>query len=627
MAEPVELTDDAFSGDESAPPGFRSAEARNTLFIVVFCTAFPLLILQFLGPQLLAFTMMPQGSPSLFNLRVDAVHAPQSVWWEDRLWVMTTTIAPGAPQVVSLRPLADDGQWDLPAEIALGAAFESAIVDGDRLLLVGSNAVTTIQQRQVRTTYPRVKLNLPSQPFLHQGRLCVLDQLPNQPNLIWYDYLEGEWVERGRLELPAEYQATIAALPAASFSPRSRQVTASGPFMASVLVTGNNQTTLVTTLPDGRLWIGVPKLNGEPGLWTTIDPPVSASNTTGPAEVPADALQLDDPAKFLHWTATDVSIASPFHSATTWKSAVALVSDTFYGTSIGASNSRLQLYTMQGGKFEISEQLAAFSSEHSAALRTPDGTLLFVGKTQFSPTGIQYVELTAEGFGPIRRAGNSALNTSRPNFWPLYLFMTQLPLLTATIMGLVAHVMVERHRDRRFSFGHHTVRMASIARRGVARVIDTQLFGMPGLLIILVCWWHGDIEGEFERLTSTVGFSTLLVWGLGLALLALFYLIGAVLFFGTLEGVWGTSPGKWLMGLRVVRTTFQPIGFFRGLIRQFLLMIDGQLCYFVAILMAACLSKSQRLGDFCADSIVVEQGTLPTGWLRSPVPPPEEPLE
>lgn len=619
MADAVELTDDAFTSDDSAPPGFRSAQGRGTLMIVVFCTAFPLFILQIVGPQLLAFTLVPPGTPSLFNLRVDTVQAPQSVWWDNRLWVMTTSIAPGAPQVITLRPLDDAGQWDPASEIVLGAGFESAIVDGNQLRLVGSNAVTTIQNRQARTTYPRVKLNLPSQPFLHQGRLCVLDQLPNQPDLIWYDYLEGEWVERGRVVMPADYQAAFAALPTTSFAPRSRRVTAAGPFLANVLITGNGNPPLVTTLPDGRVWIGVSKLNGESGVWSMIDPPLTTA-TKNPADSPADALKLDDPTQLITWTETTDQSAGTFHSALTWKDDVALLGEVLMSAVIGSTNAQLQIHTLKEGQFVITEQLEGFAAEHSAAIRKPDGTLLFVGSTKFSPTGIQYVELTPEGFGPIRRAGNSAMNTSRPGFWPMYLLMMQLPLLCATILGLVAHVMVERHRDRRFSFGHHTVKLASIARRGVARVIDTQLFGLPGIIVTLACWRHGDIEGEFERLTSTVGFSTLLVWGLGLFLLAFLYLIGAVLFFGTLEGVWGTSPGKWLLGLRVVRTTFQPIGLFRGLIRQFLLVIDGQLSYFVAILMAACLSKSQRLGDLCADSIVVEQSSLPLHW-RDPRAP------
>lgn len=620
MADAVELTDDAFSGDDSAPPGFRSVQGRTTLMIVVFCTAFPLFLLQIVGPQLLAFTLVPPGTPSLFNLRVDTVQAPQSVWWDNRLWVMTTTIAPGAPQAITLRPLDEAGQWDPASEIVLAAPFESALVDGDQLRLVGSNAVTTIQNRQVRTTYPRVKLNLPSQPFLHQGRLCVLDQLPSQPDLIWYDYLEGEWIDRGRVVMPVEYQTAFAALPTTSFAPRSRRVTAAGPFLANVLIAGNGNPPLVTTLPDGRVWIGVPKPNDALRLWAAIDPPVSAALTKTSAEAPADALQLDDPEQLAIWTDITVTTAGTLHSALIWKNDVALIDETSSMSPMGSNNCRLLLQTAKDGKFVITEQLESFSAEHSAAILKPDGTLLFVGSTQFSPTGIQYVELTPEGFGPIRRAGNSAMNTSRPGFWPMYLLMMQLPLLSATILGLVAHVMVERHRDRRFSFGHHTVKLASIARRGVARVIDTQLFGLPGIVVILACWWHGDVEAEFERMFSTTGFSTLLVWGLGLFLLAFLYLIGAVLFFGTLEGVWGTSPGKWLTGLRVVRTTFQPIGLFRGLIRQFLLIIDGQLSYFVAILMAACLSKSQRLGDLCADSIVVEQSSLPLHW-RDPRAP------
>ncbi|HET6423193.1 MAG TPA: RDD family protein [Planctomycetaceae bacterium] len=619
MADAVELTDDAFTADESAPPGFRSEAGRSTLFMVVFGTAFPLLILQFVAPQFLAVGLMPQSTPSIFNLRIESAMPGQAVWWENRLWVMVNVVAPGSPQVTALRAINDDGQWDRQSDIPLPVPFDSALVDGDRLLLVSSHAVTAIQQRQARRTYPRVKLNQPSQPFLHQGRLCVIDRVPGQADPVWYDYLEGEWAERGTIAMPAEYQAAFAGQPVTTTITRPTRRPGGMPFPMPAIVSGMSDPPWITTLPDGRIWIAVAEVNDPSALWVTIEPPLSQPSSTNGDDAPVDALKLDDPSAIVRWE----RLKAPndlVRSAATWNGDPVLIATTNYGPAFGASPARLQLHTLKDSEFVATSQLAGFGADAPVAIPKPDGTLVFVAASKLSPMGLQTVELSTTGFGAIRRVGDSpVMNTSAPNFWPLYLLMMQFPLMTATVLGIVAHVMVERHRDRRFSFGHHTVRLASIGRRGVARVIDAQLFSAPITITFLWLWHTGDLMGFIEQHINTTGFTTLLLWGVAIALGALLYLIAAVLFFGTLEGVWGLSPGKWLVGLRVVRTTFRPIGVFRGLIRQFLLVIDGFFSYFVAILMAACTAKSQRLGDLCADSIVVEQRTLPANWRENPV--------
>lgn len=620
MTDAVELTDDAFTEDTGGPPGFRSDAGRTTLFTVVFCTAFPLLFLQFVVPYFLAIMIVPAGTPTLFNLRIEAAGPAQSIWWQGRLWVMTTSTVPGSAPVIALRAIDDKGQWDRTSDINLPVPFESAVVDGDRLFLVASTAVTTIENRQTRTTYPRLKLNQPSRPFIKDGQLCVLDHPTGVADVVWYEYREGEWAERGRIAMPAEYQAAFAARPATAVTRRTVRTPMGGPFGMPIIVpAGQTDVPLVTVLPDSRVWVAVPMIDDSTRLFTTIDPPLTSSASVANADAPADAMQLDDPVNIVQWT-EHASVHQPDASAATFQQESVLIGSSHLGTGINAS--RLQVLALRDQGFASIHDFAGFSAEHSAPIPKPDGTLLFVGRTLVSPMGLQVIELTPAGFGSLRRMGDSGtMDTSKPSFWPIWLLMTFWPTLTATVLGLVAHVMVEKHRDRRFSFGHRTVKMASLARRGTARVIDMYLFTAPITFGFSGFWLTGDFIGYIEQQFSNAAFSTLLLWGLSLALGAMLYIVAAVLFFGTLEGVWGLSPGKWLLGLRVIRTTFRPIGFFRGLIRQFLLMIDGQPCYFVAILMVTCLSKMQRLGDLCADSIVVERRSLPTHWRKPPVTP------
>lgn len=390
------------------------------------------------------------------------------------------------------------------------------------------------------------------------------------------------------------------------------------------IVSGMSDPPWVTKLPDGRIWIAVPEVNDPSALWVTIEPPLSPPSSANGDDAPADVLELDDPSALVRWE----RVKAPndlVRSAATWKGDPVLIATTNYGPAFGASPARLQLYTLKDGEFVATSQLAGFGADAPVAIPKPDGTLVFVAASKLSPMALQTVTLSTTGFSSIRRVGDSpVMNTSAPNFWPLYLLMMQLPLMTATVLGIVAHVMVERHRDRRFSFGHHTVRLASIARRGVARVIDAQLFSAPLTITFLVLWQTGDVMDFVEQHLNNTGFTTLLIWAMTLVLAGFLYLIAAVIVFGILEGLYGLSPGKWLLGLRVVRTTFQPIGVFRGLIRQFLLMIDGFFSYFVAILMAACTARSQRLGDLCADSIVVEHRSLPADWRKRPQAAPEQ---
>ncbi|MBC8115770.1 MAG: RDD family protein, partial [Candidatus Saccharimonas sp.] len=75
---------------------------------------------------------------------------------------------------------------------------------------------------------------------------------------------------------------------------------------------------------------------------------------------------------------------------------------------------------------------------------------------------------------------------------------------------------------------------------------------------------------------------------------------------------WGLTPGKWLCGLRTLRTTLKPCGFARSLVRETVMCVDACnfLCWTPGILSIAFTDCRQRLGDLVADTLVVEVRSL-----------------
>jgi len=93
----------------------------------------------------------------------------------------------------------------------------------------------------------------------------------------------------------------------------------------------------------------------------------------------------------------------------------------------------------------------------------------------------------------------------------------------------------------------------------------------------------------------------------GLMLLGLFLIEW---FYGCVfEGFWsGRTPGKWLMGLRVIKDGGYPISFFDAMLRNLLRAADALPLFYGAGLIAMLATRRmQRLGDLLAGTIVVRE--------------------
>jgi len=88
-------------------------------------------------------------------------------------------------------------------------------------------------------------------------------------------------------------------------------------------------------------------------------------------------------------------------------------------------------------------------------------------------------------------------------------------------------------------------------------------------------------------------------------------------------GKHGATPGKRLMGLRVVQATGSPITLGQAIVRNFLRFIDGMPFFTYAFGLTTCLAtkRFQRLGDLAAGTVVIYTGmqTMPANALPPPM--------
>jgi uncharacterized RDD family membrane protein YckC len=103
------------------------------------------------------------------------------------------------------------------------------------------------------------------------------------------------------------------------------------------------------------------------------------------------------------------------------------------------------------------------------------------------------------------------------------------------------------------------------------------------------------------------GGTTLGPWTFAVLLGAVFLVYSA--YFAVFESIWsGQTPGKRLIGLRVIDVSGRPVSAYAAILRNVLRLVD-QLPGFYAIAIASVLvtKRQQRLGDLAAGTVVVHE--------------------
>jgi uncharacterized RDD family membrane protein YckC len=158
--------------------------------------------------------------------------------------------------------------------------------------------------------------------------------------------------------------------------------------------------------------------------------------------------------------------------------------------------------------------------------------------------------------------------------------------------------------------------IAGIGSRGAAAVVDTALqFAAMGVIGVALTSSYVT-TAAFLPFLGGEGAGTLLV---GLFVFGVLLVTGG--YFMLFEIVWsGQTPGKRLVGLRVIRESGYPMRPVDGVIRNLVRIVDwlpGM--YGIGVLTMLLNKRAKRLGDFASGTIVVREGSRGTDvGLTSP---------
>ncbi|NEP84537.1 MAG: RDD family protein, partial [Okeania sp. SIO3B3] len=153
------------------------------------------------------------------------------------------------------------------------------------------------------------------------------------------------------------------------------------------------------------------------------------------------------------------------------------------------------------------------------------------------------------------------------------------------------------------AFGYE---VAGIGSRFIAALVDTIFIIILQIIVNVAVAFLGRLIFDLLDIPlDSATIDTILAW-----LLAGFGLLAFVLFWGYYIGFelfWnGQSPGKWMMGLRVLRTDGSPISLAEALIRNLVRLVDFMPAFYgVGVVTMFINAQARRMGDLAANTLVV----------------------
>lgn len=139
--------------------------------------------------------------------------------------------------------------------------------------------------------------------------------------------------------------------------------------------------------------------------------------------------------------------------------------------------------------------------------------------------------------------------------------------------------------------------VAGIGSRFVALLADMLIWLTAVALLTLLFWFLRPAVTAFSRVSAQ--------WQAAIYVFILFFLNWG--YFTVFEAFWGgRTPGKRLVGIRVIQRSGRAIGLFESMARNLLRYVDQiPFCYAVGAIAVFASRQHQRLGDLVAGTLVV----------------------
>jgi uncharacterized RDD family membrane protein YckC len=532
-----------------APPGYLSEYSKRRFTILAGMLGAVCFVAQLIVPVAVMFAVM---MPMMVGQVLKTFDLDHAVPWQGELWLVeraTHVSLRSAERPTTTYALAHvrlDDLSEAGSSIPIGAgALDSSsdlLAIGDRLWVVAADSVSYYEHGSLTRLNGGTRPPLASRSFAYGGRPAVV-LLGTSPALATLR-VEGQGADWVKEELPLGLPPEIGSL-------QGLQAVEAGGHLYLVVQACTKEPdrcTLSYRTLEGRTWAPLLEDSCSCGNWAPL--------VLG--EKPAVA--------FVERSPDEVS---------------RLVVVTL--TAQGPQRKQVEL---QGGRL-------GFESPRPFALG--DHVLVV---SQRMPGSLRLTEVVGDRVArSVRRPGRFPFG---PNMMLLMVIPQFLPVVLSLILALVLTVQMRRHRVPDYVLSGERRRFATLWQRALAQLVDLVPLGVGFAFPVAAMWrTFSDPESLIEK-GALFPF-----WFFGLFAAAFFYALLVLLAYSYFEGRFGKTPGKWLLGIRVLGTDLQPCGFGRALLRNVLTFADGFFNFLVGALLVALTENWQRLGDLAARTIVL----------------------
>jgi uncharacterized RDD family membrane protein YckC len=210
--------------------------------------------------------------------------------------------------------------------------------------------------------------------------------------------------------------------------------------------------------------------------------------------------------------------------------------------------------------------------------------------TDTSFDGVAVTEIATDGI--VARHEHSASSVMQEAIGLIVLSQIA-PLLFTGFLALVLARRMRIHCVGEHVVGARVARYASLTRRALAKAVDACIAASVPLALLV----PRILEGQPLEESSFIGVCLLWCIPVGVA-------------FTILEGVYGQTPGKRLLRIRVVGLDLRVPGIGPAFVRGLVGIVDGLFEFLVGIVAVATNRQWQRIGDQVAHTLVIDDAIV-----------------